>query len=126
MLSESEQTRLMSQTQPGSLFSPSCGCSGEIRAGCPVLRPRHPAGINRPAALRRREGDSHWGHTSQEVHGVPGSQEGRVKGSQEGLDRELDIINSYAGAELYHCKVVPSISDKSRAHVSWHNAGGLI
>lgn len=98
MLSESEQTRSMSQTQPGPLF--------------PFLWPqqwdqsrmsRPPTGINRSAALRRREGDSHWGHTSQEVHGVPESQGGRVKGSQEGLDRELDIINSYAGAALYHC-----------------------
>lgn len=98
MLSESEQTRSMSQTQPGPLF--------------PFLWPqqwdqsrmsRPPTGINRSAALRRREGDSHWGHTSQEVRGVPESQESRVKGSQEGLDRELDIINSYAGAALYHC-----------------------
>lgn len=32
---------------------------------------------------------------SQEVHGAPESQEGPVKGSQEGLDREYDIINSY-------------------------------
>lgn len=33
---------------------------------------------------------------SQEVRGALESQEGPEKRSQEGLDRELDMINSYA------------------------------
>lgn len=74
-------------------------------AGLPVFPPflwrcdqrrmsRPPTNISRSAGFRRREGDSRWGHTSQEVHGVPQSREGLVKGSQEDLDTQLDIINS--------------------------------
>lgn len=96
MLSESEQTRSMSQTQPVFPFL-------WLQQWDQSRMSRPLTSINRSAALRRREGDSRWGHTFQEVHGVPESREGLVKGSQEGLDRELDIINSHCTAALYHC-----------------------
>ncbi len=43
------------------------------------------------------EGGSRWGRISQEVHGALESQEGPERWSQEGLDKELNIINSCAG-----------------------------
>ena len=45
--------------------------------------------VSLSAGLTEVEGDNHWGHMSQKVHGAPESQEGPEKGSLVGLDREL-------------------------------------
>ena len=83
-MSLSDKLELMKQSDPAR---PSFSCS-TAAALSSVLNVCLPTSPKCSAGFIWREGDSHWGHMSQEVHGALEIQWGPEKGSQEGLDTE--------------------------------------